>query len=1024
MARQYKAFISYRHLPLDMDVAKKVHRAIEHFVLPRALRKDGCRRLGYVFRDEDELPISGELTENIRLALENSEYLIVICTPETSKSTWVLKEIDTFLSLRDHSHVLLVLADGTPAESFPRALTELRDESGAVIGEYEPLAANLVAPTPYARNRRFKTEILRILAALVGCSFDELYQRERRYQRRRTGLLLSLAALVAAVFIGVLLNRNAEISRQLRQSRINESESLAALSENAFRKGDVTQALNYALDALPGTGGERPYVAAAEAALWKTLRPYGSSIFAFSSSIGQETAIVGMVASGDGQKVYTGDPYAKIRAFDLNNGSCLWSFSPESGRRIDGAQTTGAGDRLLVVYADDGCCLLSGEDGSVLWERDDLDAFLPPRDCGSFLAVGRDDPQDLRLVDAEEGKTLIHFPLHAYGTDGIRLAAISPDESRGAVMLYDDDSTLLLLDLSSGKIVKLAAEIPSEIGSTYMIRFSERNDLAIARVPRNDQAEIYVFSCREGWREQKTILTGYQVRYSDDFSLSINVPLFAWSGDDIVLGMQTAFRSFDAKSGELNWSIDLPGNLCAAEVYDNDSFGLVLDNGRVCFSSGGYLFASSSATSFNCSFEVDRALICGQRYLYSSTLVIPREDENRIAVIRALQHDDWEMIAASEEDFPAGAGPIFSPSGKKLVLFNSDYVTLSGTAFDLEEGSSFPFSIELPPRYNETTYKGYFFTADRYSGTDGHFSLTEDFVLMNGPVLFRLRENSVDTLPAVEGRERPYDGVYCSTTDAAGHIVTVTVDGGEGILFRWLDGEAQDCLPLPEEASSAVCGGVGADGRVLLLSDDADGNGVCRVYSPVSGSCSPLAETEGEREVLCFGLQKPRLALVDEAGPALFELESGALLRRFDSELPADSLVRLCFVRDDSLLLAFSKQGDVLIFDAESGALLKRVGFAPLGLTLSKTSRISVREAPERNLLMIFCYEDIYTESACAFLDAESFELFDLYCSPIGCDPVSGRLLLSRYKDGLYSAPLYTLEELTEQAMQRIGRTD
>ena len=83
MDRQYKAFISYRHLPLDKETAIRVHRAIEHFVIPRSLRKDGQRKLGYVFRDEDELPVAGELTDNIRLALENSEYLIVICTPET-----------------------------------------------------------------------------------------------------------------------------------------------------------------------------------------------------------------------------------------------------------------------------------------------------------------------------------------------------------------------------------------------------------------------------------------------------------------------------------------------------------------------------------------------------------------------------------------------------------------------------------------------------------------------------------------------------------------------------------------------------------------------------------------------------------------------------------------------------------------------------------------------------------------------------------------------------------------------------
>ncbi len=35
MERQYKAFISYRHLPLDKETAIQVHRAIEHFVIPQ-----------------------------------------------------------------------------------------------------------------------------------------------------------------------------------------------------------------------------------------------------------------------------------------------------------------------------------------------------------------------------------------------------------------------------------------------------------------------------------------------------------------------------------------------------------------------------------------------------------------------------------------------------------------------------------------------------------------------------------------------------------------------------------------------------------------------------------------------------------------------------------------------------------------------------------------------------------------------------------------------------------------------------
>ena len=59
--RRYKAFISYRHRPLDMAIAKKLHKRIERYVIPKDLRKNEEKKLGLVFRDQDELPIANNL---------------------------------------------------------------------------------------------------------------------------------------------------------------------------------------------------------------------------------------------------------------------------------------------------------------------------------------------------------------------------------------------------------------------------------------------------------------------------------------------------------------------------------------------------------------------------------------------------------------------------------------------------------------------------------------------------------------------------------------------------------------------------------------------------------------------------------------------------------------------------------------------------------------------------------------------------------------------------------------------------
>jgi len=86
MERNYTAFISYRHLPLDTAVAARLHRLIEHYRVPKDLRKGGQKHLGLVFRDRDELPLSSDLTQDIYDALDHSDYLIVICTPDTPQS--------------------------------------------------------------------------------------------------------------------------------------------------------------------------------------------------------------------------------------------------------------------------------------------------------------------------------------------------------------------------------------------------------------------------------------------------------------------------------------------------------------------------------------------------------------------------------------------------------------------------------------------------------------------------------------------------------------------------------------------------------------------------------------------------------------------------------------------------------------------------------------------------------------------------------------------------------------------------
>ena len=164
---RYKAFISYRHISPDDKIAEKLHSLIENYSIPKAIRDfQGISKMGRVFRDKEELPLSSNLGDDIHQALENSEWLICICSPEFLKSKWCAEEINYFISLGRHDHILTVLVDGEPEEAFPEALRF--EEIDGVRIEKEPLAADVRADSVEESIKKLQNEKLRIFAPMLG----------------------------------------------------------------------------------------------------------------------------------------------------------------------------------------------------------------------------------------------------------------------------------------------------------------------------------------------------------------------------------------------------------------------------------------------------------------------------------------------------------------------------------------------------------------------------------------------------------------------------------------------------------------------------------------------------------------------------------------------------------------------------------------------------------------------------------------------------------------------------------------
>ena len=203
----YVAFISYSHK--DAAIGRWLHRKLEGYRLPTRLvgtqGEDGevPARLIPIFRDRDELPAAGDLSERVRAALAVSRNLIVVCSPNSAASPWVAKEIATFRELHPGRPIFTAIVEGEPGQCFSPALLD---------GGTEPLAADL---RKQGDGRRLG--MLKLVAGLAGVGLDALVQRDAARRIRRVGYFTAtavVATLAMALLTAFALDARAEAQRQ------------------------------------------------------------------------------------------------------------------------------------------------------------------------------------------------------------------------------------------------------------------------------------------------------------------------------------------------------------------------------------------------------------------------------------------------------------------------------------------------------------------------------------------------------------------------------------------------------------------------------------------------------------------------------------------------------------------------------------------------------------------------------------------------------------------------------------------
>lgn len=215
MENSYFAFISYARE--DKDVANWLHAKLEKYPYPRELVKAENRPMHdrlvrRIFIDTQDLPVgTDKFSADIKDALKNSRYLIVICSENSATSIYVDAEISCFLETHgnDKSLILPVFRDKME-NTLPESLRNsgITDRNCPI---YISGMDNKSEPNQYC--------FYHIAAFLLKVDFSLLYNRYKRYSRRKhKRKIASLSVLIVMLlliifFLLASLNRQKELTK-------------------------------------------------------------------------------------------------------------------------------------------------------------------------------------------------------------------------------------------------------------------------------------------------------------------------------------------------------------------------------------------------------------------------------------------------------------------------------------------------------------------------------------------------------------------------------------------------------------------------------------------------------------------------------------------------------------------------------------------------------------------------------------------------------------------------------------------
>ena len=685
----YDAFISYCHEESSILAAEQIQIMLERYKIPKSIRNlSGKKRMGKVFYDRGELASSSDVEHHLKEALAHSEYLIVLLGPGVPDSPWVSREIELFLETHGKDKILTVLVEGEIENVFPEILRSTEKFAASERGGFsssvapvEGLAADIRARSGKECKKKLKTEIYRLLAPMLGCSFDDLRQRQKEYRSRHIVRIMSAAVAALCVIAGYTSWQAHQIHENYMSSLKKQSRYLAEISSQLLTSGDRIKAIEVAMEALPEGENDdsRPLIPEAEAALndalysYQYVKPDGMTFSADRTLNLDAKVYAAEELNSDGTLYLTIDESGTVYVWNIDTGECIQklnaTFFIEHGASGIIFYGSFVNENDIVLISESNVVRMNAVTGAIDWIKEWTGETVSS--VNSMIAALSEDGEYLAVYDQYrrvEKNSQNYTPVMIFSTDdGENLYTGSLSEKELPMSSYHAEALTFSPDGSNIALAFHDWYSEDCQGATVVINWREdtksfflQKDIACSDVVFVDNTKIAVLGYHiDSIMEVREMMTDGAIQYYDLASKET-----LWRRDITVLtsnlkakGLQKLTANLKNKSEELllcwcnrnAWLLDLsngelinsitsPSGIVGADKYNDNYLMFGMENGSV----------SALSLSNSLYRELDTNVECDtDKWIYDSPLkafLLVSNENCSVAVLKRISDDGAEEL--------------------------------------------------------------------------------------------------------------------------------------------------------------------------------------------------------------------------------------------------------------------------------------------------------------------------------------------------------------------------------------------